>query len=177
MQIPTVNPRKKCPPIQLGTIDLDLQDEIRESFLDRFRSKSRRLKRGDQLLEYFSCLFGLQIYQLTEIDRDIWIYKFTVIDIKNEIGAADFGGSEIGLMVSLFLFFFHQPSVSVSLEGQLIEARTGQVISGYRINEEFRTSRSLFTRRIKSLPMIEVAAVKLLKHLKQDAQLKLNNAN
>jgi hypothetical protein len=80
-------------------------------------------------------------------------------------------------MVSLFLFFFHQPSVSVSLEGQLIEARTGQVISGYRINEEFRTSRSLFTRRIKSLPMIEVAAVKLLKHLKQDAQLKLNNAN
>jgi hypothetical protein len=177
MQIPTINPRMKCPQIQLGPIDLDLQDEFRESFLDRFRSKSRRLSSREQLLEYFSHFFGLQVFQPKEADRDIWIYKFTVVNIKNEIGAADFGTSDIGLVVSIFLFFFHQPSVSVSLEGQLIEASTGRVISGYRINEKFRTSRSLFSRRIKSLPMIEVAAVKLLKHLKRDAEAELNGTN
>lgn len=175
MQIPTINPRRACPPIQLGIIDLDLHNELRESFIDRFRSKSRKLGNREKLLEYFSHFFGLQIYQPSHVDRDIWIYQFAVVEIKNEVGSADFGGSDIGFLVSLFLIVFHQPSVSVALEGQLIEAKTGRVISAYRINEEFRTSRSFFSRRIKSLPMIEVAAVKLLKHLKRDAEAELNS--
>ncbi|MEM9634131.1 MAG: hypothetical protein AAGA50_22570 [Pseudomonadota bacterium] len=176
MQIPSVNPRTKFPPVKLGTVDYDLQDGYRESFLDLFRAKPGRIRNREQLLEYFAQFFGLQVFEDKTPGQDVWVYKFAVTDIKNEIGATDFGSSEIGTIVSLFLFFLHQPSISVTLEGQLIDARTGKVIAGYRLTEEFKASRSLFTRRVKSLPMIEVAAIKLLMLLKDDAQKKLSGA-
>ncbi|WP_415717072.1 hypothetical protein [Roseibium sp.] len=170
MKVPTVNPRRRCPPILLGTIDLDLPKGFGENILDLFRAKPGRVSNREQLIEYFALFFGLGVFDAEKSQHEVWVYDFAVIDIQNKVETADFGTSDIGLAVSLFSFLARQPSVSVTLEGQLTEARTGKVVSSRKIKEEFAISRSIFTRCIKSLPMIEVAAVKLLKSLKEEAQ-------
>ena len=103
---------------------------------------------------------------------NICIFSFSLTEIQNESGIKDyFFGTGIGGLFGLLIYLMDAQTVSVSLEGQLIRASTGTILSEANISETVNVKRSVFGRKHQSLPMIEVAAVKLLRQLRREALL------
>ncbi|WP_428688675.1 hypothetical protein [Roseibium sp.] len=120
---------------------------------------------------YFSNLFGFPIFDASENNSGICVYSFTLRSINNQTGTDCLFGSDIGSVIGLLLYLADAQTISVSLEGRLTRSATGTVLAESKITESFNTKRSFFGRKFPSLPMIEVAAVKLLKMLRQEALL------
>lgn len=170
MKIPKIDPRTRRPQIQLGNVELDIKGDFREKILAMLRPSSRELENNRQLREYFAHLFGFEIFEQSKIRNDVWVYNFVVTGIDNDNGDSLVSGPDLGLIISVVLLAFRRPSGSVNLEGQLVDANTGCVLSEDKLTEKFTSKRSFFSDPIKSLHMIEFAAIKLLTHLKQDAE-------
>ena len=158
MQIPKIRKRPIDPQIMMGDITIDLK-------IDLFERRKSTNSDEKTLQTYFAALLGIPISQdLYETMNTAWVFNFTVTDISNETGAASYDIlGPIGLVPWLLI----PPAVSVSLEGSLTEARTGNVLTEASKTNSFETKRTFFNKKTRSLPMIEVSAVGLLKELKQ----------
>lgn len=164
MKVPQIEKRTTDPPVLLGKIKIDLRSDVFEGLSNLVRSKAKVASNENQLQSYFAHFLGIGIQRKDDLyPEESWIYSFTVIDINNETGAEhyEFLGP-LGLIPWLLI----QPTVSVTIEGSLTDARSGTILSESKVEPTFKSSRSYFTKRVQSLPMIEVAAVNLLKDLK-----------
>ncbi|WP_269582378.1 hypothetical protein [Roseibium sp. Sym1] len=173
MKIPSIKPCPGLPDIQIGLVDAKLSSDLHENFLGLFRTKYREHSNQEKMTEYFSKFFGLPKFDVTEDEphSGIVVFSFTITSINNETGIDLLYGSDIGAAFGLVQYLFDAQSVSVSLKGQLIRASTGTVLAEKRVTESVNVRRSFFGRRVPSLPMLEVAAVRLLTSLQQEACL------
>ena len=169
MKIPQIEKRLVVPPILMGEIKI----ELRHDFLERLKNLadpySSTAKNENQLRAYFANFLGIPIHKRTnQTSEESWVYSFTVTDISNETRADsyDFLGP-----IGLIPWLLFQPSVSVSIEGKLVDSKSGNTLSKATAEQSFNPRRSFFPRRVQSLPMIEVAAVSLLKELKEKVPL------
>ncbi|WP_306143663.1 hypothetical protein [Roseibium sp. MMSF_3412] len=158
MQIPKIRKRPIDPPILMGRITIDLKIEL-------FERRESTTSDEKTLQAYFAALLGIPVSKdLDETMNNAWVFNFTVTEISNETGAASYDIlGPIGLVPWLLI----PPTVSVSLEGSLTEARTGNILAEAIKTNSFETRRTFFKKKTRSLPMIEVSAVGLLKELKQ----------
>ena len=158
MQIPKIRKRSIDPPILMGHITIDLK-------IDLFERRKSTTSDEKMLQSYFAALLGIPVSQdLNETMSNAWVFNFTVTDISNETGATSYDIlGPIGLVPWLLI----PPTVSVSIEGSFTEARTGNTLVGASKTNSFETKRTFFNKKTRSLPMIEVSAVGLLKELKQ----------
>lgn len=157
----------------MGAVDFNLRSDLHEGFVSLFRTKRRERFNQEQLTSYFAAFFGLPQNGSFEntAGSDIVVFSFTITSINNETGADSFFDNDLGAAIGLFLFVFDAQSVSVSVKGQLTRVSTGTVLAEDRVTESVNLRRSFLGRKVPSLPMIEVAAVRLLKSLRQEACL------
>jgi hypothetical protein len=171
VKIPSIKPCPELPDIQIGLVDAKLSSDLHENFVGLFRTKYREHSNQEKMTEYFSKLFGLPKFDVTEDEphSGIVVFSFTITSINNETGIDLLYGSDIGAAFGLVQYLFDAQSVSVSLDGKLTRASTGIVLAENRTTEIVKVKRSIFGRHVPSLPMIEVAAVRLLQSLRQEA--------
>jgi hypothetical protein len=160
MKVPQINTNRHCPQILLGTVDISLRGDVVERIFDFFRTRNRIERNSNQLQEYFSHFFAIPIHCDTSSLASGWIFNFSVKELRTfALGADDVLSFVIACAVN-------RPFVTV--EGELLDAGTREVLAKQEFTER-RFSPPICGGRIRSLPMIEIAAIKLLKNLKESA--------
>jgi len=160
MKVPQINANRHCPQILLGTVDVSLRGDMVEGIFDFFRTRDRIERDSSQLQEYFSHFFSIPIYCDTSSLAAGWIYNFSLKELRTFM----FGSDDI--LSFAIACAVNRPFVTV--EGELLDAGTGEVLARQEFTER-RFSPTIFGGRVRSLPMIEVAAIKLLINLKESA--------